>query len=362
MFKILFAILPVIYLAGNGYLYWRTLQLISTLPLWSKVVVSVLFWTAAFSMFISLALRDAGLSDLLLRLLYMTGSIWMVFLLYCVILLAAFDVARIVWPALGPGLKYAAPLAVCMLAAGYVIYLHPKVERLEIVLDKPMEDLTVVAVSDVHLGHGTGVKALKKYVGMINSQNPDVVVVAGDLIDNSVQPLLNAPFAEILDSIDAPDGIYMVPGNHEYISGIDACEAFVSGTRITMLRDSIAALPGGLQLVGRDDRSNGNRLSLDMLLAGADMSKPVFVLDHQPYCLAQSDSLGVDIQFSGHTHRGQIWPLNWLTDALYEQSHGYRKWSHAHIFVSSGLSLWGPPFRIGTRSDMAVLHISGTGC
>ena len=177
-----------------------------------------------------------------------------------------------------------------------------------------------------------------------------------------MQPLLNAPFAEILDSIDAPDGIYMVPGNHEYISGIDACEAFVSGTRITMLRDSIAALPGGLQLVGRDDRSNGNRLSLDMLLAGADMSKPVFVLDHQPYCLAQSDSLGVDIQFSGHTHRGQIWPLNWLTDALYEQSHGYRKWSHAHIFVSSGLSLWGPPFRIGTRSDMAVLHISGTGC
>ena len=90
MFKILFAILPVIYLAGNGYLYWRTLQLISTLPLWSKVVVSVLFWTAAFSMFISLALRDAGLSDLLLRLLYMTGSIWMVFLLYCVILLSAF--------------------------------------------------------------------------------------------------------------------------------------------------------------------------------------------------------------------------------------------------------------------------------
>lgn len=220
MFRILFAVLPFIYLAGNGYLYWRTLQLMSSLPLWSKVAVSVLFWTAAFSLFISLALRNAGVSDLLLRILYMAGSIWMVFLLYCVILLAAFDVARIFWPVLGPGLKYAAPLAACVLVAGYVIYIHPKVERLEIVLDKPMKDLTVVAVSDVHLGHGTGVKALKKYVGMINSQNPDVVVVAGDLIDNSVQPLLNAPFAEILDSIDAPDGIYMVPGNHEYISGI----------------------------------------------------------------------------------------------------------------------------------------------
>ena len=159
----------------------------------------------------------------------------------------------------------------------------------------------------------------------------------------------------------APMGIYMVPGNHEYISGIEACESFVSGTRITLLRDSMAVLPGGLQLVGRDDRSNRNRLPLDTLLAGADMTRPVFVLDHQPYDLAQSDSLGVDIQVSGHTHRGQIWPLNWLTDALYEQSHGSRKWPHSHIFVSSGLSLWGPPFRIGTRSDMAVLHISGNG-
>lgn len=359
MFKILFALLPVVVLAGNAYLYWRTLQLMSSLPLWFRIVVSFLFWTAAFSLFISFALRDSGVSGLLIRTLYMAGSIWMVFLLYCVILLAAFDLAGIFLPSLGPGLKYAAPLAACILAAGYVVYLHPKVERVEIRLDKPMEELTVVAVSDVHLGYATDVKALKRYVRLINRQNPDVLVIAGDMIDNGVGPLVNAPFAEVLDSIDAPDGIYMVPGNHEYISGMEACESFISGTRIVLMRDSVAVLRGGLQLVGRDDRSNRNRLPLDSLLAGADMSKPVFVLDHQPYGLAQSDSLGVDIQFSGHTHHGQVWPLSWLTDILYEQSHGYRKWPHSHIFVSSGLALWGPPFRIGTVSDMAVFHISG---
>ena len=80
--------------------------------------------------------------------------------------------------------------------------------------------------------------------------------------------------------------------------------------------------------------------------------------DHQPYDLAHADSLGIDLQISGHTHAGQIWPLTLIIDRMYEQGHGYRKWNHAHIYVSSGLSLWGPPFRIGSRSDLAVIDIT----
>jgi predicted MPP superfamily phosphohydrolase len=89
----------------------------------------------------------------------------------------------------------------------------------------------------------------------------------------------------------------------------------------------------------------------------AEASRPIVVLDHQPYDIVASDRLGVDIHLSGHTHRGQVWPLSWLTDAIYDQSHGYRKWENTHAYVSSGLSLWGPPFRIGTHSDMAVIDI-----
>ena len=84
---------------------------------------------------------------------------------------------------------------------------------------------------------------------------------------------------------------------------------------------------------------------------------PVILLDHQPYEVAHKDSLGVDVQFSGHTHRGQVWPMSQLVDSMYEQSHGYRKWTHSHIWVSSGLSLWGPPLRIGTDSDFAVIDL-----
>lgn len=93
-------------------------------------------------------------------------------------------------------------------------------------------------------------------------------------------------------------------------------------------------------------------------MAEIDKSNPILLLDHQPYKLTESEAAGVDLQFSGHTHRGQVWPMNWVTDHIYEQSHGYRQWGNSHIYVSSGLSLWGPPFRIGTESDMAVFHLS----
>jgi hypothetical protein len=86
---------------------------------------------------------------------------------------------------------------------------------------------------------------------------------------------------------------------------------------------------------------------------------PVFLLDHQPYGLAENDALGIDVQFSGHTHGGQLWPGNLLVRRMYEQATGWKRWEHAFVYVSSGLSLWGPPFRIGTSSDMAVLVLHG---
>ena len=116
-------------------------------------------------------------------------------------------------------------------------------------------------------------------------------------------------------------------------------------------------MPGGLQIVGRDDRNNRRRATLEELLQQCNSKKPVLQLDHQPYNLAKVDSLGVDMQISGHTHRGQVWPLSLITDYMYEQSYGYRKWNNAHIYVSSGLSLWGPPFRIGTHSEIAVFTL-----
>lgn len=359
MMKIIFLMLPVVYLAGNGYLFLRVWQAMNSMPVLCKVVLTVLFWIVAFSLFVGIGLRDAQIPDVMLKCMLRVGAVWMGFLLYMVLLLAVFDVAGIFVPALKRSLMFAFPLTLCILCYGYINYRHPRVEHISISLDKKQEvsPIRIAAISDVHLGYGTGVSTLRKYVELVNSQNPDLILIAGDLIDNSVRPLLHEPYAEVLSDLKAPMGIYMVPGNHEYISGIEACAEFLENTSVHLLRDSIVTLPGGIQIIGRDDLSNRERKNLEQLLDDTDRTFPVIVLDHQPYDLAKTDSLGVDIQISGHTHRGQIWPLNWFTDHLFEQSHGYRKWTHSHIFVSSGLSLWGPPFRIGTHSDMAIIEI-----
>ena len=191
---------------------------------------------------------------------------------------------------------------------------------------------------------------------LINAPHPDLILISGDLIDNSVVPLYTENMAEELANLKAPMGIYMVLGNHEYISGIDESIRYIKSTQIQLLRDSVVTLPNGIQLIGRDDRHNRKRHSLQELMVNIDKSKPIILLDHQPFDLEKTEAAGIDLQFSGHTHHGQIWPINWVTDYIFEQSHGYRQWGNSHVYVSSGLSLWGPPFRIGTHSEMVIFN------
>lgn len=361
--KIAFILLPIVYLLGNGYLFLRSLQALSFLPLWGKVVFGLLFWLIAFSLFAAIGLREFALPDWLLRTLHTAGSVWMVFLLYAVLLLIVADVVKRFVPTMGHSLWYALPVACLILVYGYINYKHPRVEEIKVSTTRKTEGQTlrIVAVSDVHLGYGTGVSQLQHYVDLINAQKPDVVLIVGDLIDNSVTPLQQKPFDQVLAQIEAQQGVYMVPGNHEYISGIDRVKNYLDKTSIILLQDSVVTLPCGVQIVGRDDLSNKRRKSLADLLAKTDRERPTIVLDHQPYHLKQADSLQVDLLICGHTHRGQVFPLNLITDQLFEQSHGYRKWTNSHIWVSSGLSLWGPPFRIGTNSELAVIDIQAKG-
>lgn len=358
--KMMFLSMIAAYLCGNVYIFIRTLQSVSSLSLGWKLLISSCYWLAALSLVISLFVRNVELPASLSRVMFTIGSSWLVFTLYMVLALLVTDLARLFLPALKSyGFGIALGFTVLLLAYGYLNYRHPDIHRMEITLDKPLPEqpVKVVAISDVHLGNGTRKPQLKEFVNMINAEQPDLILIGGDLIDNSLLPVYQQHMAEELNQLKAPMGIYMVPGNHEYISGLNECEQFLRGTPIRLLRDSIVTLPNGLQLIGRDDRSNRRRAPLAQLMQKADPTKPTLLIDHQPYEVAQKDSLGIDIQFSGHTHRGQVWPLSLLVDHLYEQSHGYRKWPHSHVYVSCGLSLWGPPFRIGTNSDMGVMTI-----
>lgn len=355
--KLFFLLIPILYLAGNGYVYARALQSMHFVPLWGKVAMSVVYWMVVFSLIVALFGREM-LPSWLLRIMYVAGSVWLVYTLYMVMSLLVVDAVKLFLPAFQYGFWCALGITVCVLGYGYYNYRNPVVNEMMLSMDKPLDaSVRVVAVSDVHLGFATGKKQLQKYVELINSQKPDVILIAGDLIDNSVAPLREERMNEELSQLKAPMGVYMVPGNHEYISGIDEVEDFLRNTPIVLLRDSVVTLPCGVQIVGRDDRHNRRRIPLNDIMRKTDGSKPIVMLDHQPYQVAKKDSAGVDVQISGHTHRGQVFPMNLLVDAMYEQSWGYRKWSHSHVYVSSGLSLWGPPFRIGTDSDVAVITL-----
>ena len=349
----------IAYTGGNLYLFVRSLQQMSGMPVWAKVMFGAIFWVVAFALFVALGARNVDMPEVVARTMFRVGSAWMVFLLYMVLSLVVVDLLRLALPHFN-GFYYALGFTLCLLAYGYWNYRHPDIVELDIKLEKPLEKpLRVVAVSDIHLGYGTDKKSLQRYVKMINEQQPDLILIGGDLIDNSLKPVREQRMEEELNELKAPLGIYMVMGNHEYISGAEECEEFLGRTSVKLLRDSIATLPCGVQIVGRDDRSNRNRKTLEELIAECDNEKPIIVMDHQPYQLMEADKAGIDMQFSGHTHRGQVFPLNVLTDKMYEQSHGYRHWSHAHIIVSSGLALWGPPFRIGTKSELVVINING---
>ena len=345
---------------ANAYIYVRMIQALPALSTEAKVLIGVCMAIATCGVFLSIALRSGGLPAVLSRGLFQVGSVWLVFLLYMVLALLVTD--AIAWMGLKIPYRFWATFSLCLivLVTGHYRYKHPKVNVMPLSFEKKCthgKPLTIVAVSDVHLGEGTGRKALARYVDLINAQHPDVIVIVGDLVDNSVGPLYRDRMADELARLSAPHGIFMVPGNHEYISGIESVELFVKDTPITLLRDSMVTLPGNIQLIGRDDKSNPTRICLDTLMACTDVTRPVIVLDHQPYGVAKADSLGVDLLFCGHTHRGQVWPLTWLTDRLFEQSHGYRRWTHSHVYVSQGLSLWGPPFRIGSDSELVVFQV-----
>ncbi|MDR1402104.1 MAG: metallophosphoesterase [Tannerellaceae bacterium] len=356
-----FIILFGLYFSGNVYVFIRGWQALWGLPIGFKLTAAVLYWLGAAS-FLYMLKRDAAIPATLAHYLHQIGTGWLVFTLYMVMGLLAADLLRLFHVQCACRFFIVLGGVVCVLLYGFIHYKRPTIKQLDITLNKPDAPaagvLKIVAVSDVHLGYGTNKAALQKYVSLINAQRPDLILIAGDLIDNSVVLLRAQRMDEELAQLKAPLGIYMVPGNHEYISGIDESKAFFRSARIQLLCDSVVTLPNGLQIAGRDDYSNRRRLPVGELVGKANPAWPIILLDHQPRELDKAAETGVDLQISGHTHRGQVWPLTLVTGQLFELGYGYLKKGNTHFYTSSGLSLWGPPFRIGSDSELVVCNLT----
>ena len=357
-----FILLLISYLLGNVYIFVRGLQALGHLSIAFRGTFSVFYWICVFLLVVSFAFRDSKQMPFCVgQTIFHIGSGWLVFTLYMVILLACTDLIRLFNKSFSYGFFISLALTISLLIYGYLNYKHPKKQVINISVNKPVNDsgkLKIVATSDWHLGFGTDIKLLKKYIDLINAENPDIILIGGDLIDNSITPVILQEMDKELNRLNATMGIYMVPGNHEYISGIKECTDFLNETKIQLLKDSAIVLSCGLQIIGRDDFGNRNRLSANDWSKLTDSSKPTIIIDHQPQNLSDAQHIGADLQFSGHTHDGQIIPLKYLTDWLFDISYGYEKRENTHFYVSSGLAIWGPPFRIGTNSEFVVFEFS----
>jgi uncharacterized protein len=356
---IIFIIILLSYIGANVYIFIRGAQAVTLFPTGLKITLAILFWVCVILLFISFFARNAKLPSALSGIVYEVGNSWLIVTLYLFLLLLIFDILKLCGVHYNYGFITSVIITCLALTYGYINYRHPKINNIKITLkDNGQHHLKILAFSDLHLGNGTRKKALQRYVKMINAQHPDIILIGGDLIDNSVAPLYEQNMKEEIDKLKAPLGIYMVPGNHEYYSGINESAKFIGSTQIRLLRDTVLTLKDSLQIIGRDDYTNSSRKSLKELMSSADRGKPTILLDHQPRRLSETQEEGINLQFSGHTHHGQVWPISWITDKIFEQSHGYKKWGNSNIYVSSGLSLFGPPFRIGTQSDIAVFNIA----
>lgn len=352
----------ILFIGGNAYIFIRAWQAMSGWPTWLKVALTILYWLSALTFFTVFRLRNMNIPASIAHYLHTIGTAWLVFTLYMVIALLLVEFLRFFsWYT--PNLFFLAlGVTLAILTCGYINYKNPRTVVVDLHINKPIggtfKELKAVAVSDLHLGYGTDRSALRSYVKKINSQNPDLIIIGGDLIDNNLRAIYAQNMNEVLNKLHAPLGVYMVPGNHEYYSGIHESEEFIKHTNIQLLKDSVVTLPNGLQIIGRDDRHNRSRESIFDLMNQVNRSHPILVIDHQPFDLQKPAEAGVDLQFSGHTHEGQVWPVNLYVKRLFEISHGLIKKENTYIYVSSGLSLWGPPFRIGTTSEMVVFNLT----
>lgn len=351
-------------LLGVGYSSYRIWMILPTM-LWGKVLALGL-WLLPMVLFIVMLLRP-GLPLWLERTCYTLGSSWIFVMMYVVMAFLLLDLGRLIWPDLRPLLNasLSGTLGVALVITAIFIYgnahYHSKVRvPLTIELDKPLyRELKVIGLSDLHLGYTIGRGELAQWVDMINAEKPDLILIAGDLVDGAIRPLMADSVYLELNRLQAPLGVYACLGNHEYIGGEADAEAFISRTGIRLLRDEAVLVDDSFYIVGRDDRTNAARQSIESLVSALDSTKPILVLDHRPYELERAEAAGVDFQLSGHTHRGQVFPVSLVVDQLYEISHGYLRKGGTQFYVSSGLGIWGGKFRIGTQSEYAVLTLKG---
>jgi predicted MPP superfamily phosphohydrolase len=305
---------------------------------------------------------------------------WLGILFFLVFSLAVTDVARVVTLHLVPRIAGSgAPadperrLAVSRLFAGLAAFLglgasgaalvsalsRVEVKRVRVAIERlppAFSGMRIVQISDIHVGPTIGRGFIDDLVTRINALSPDLVAITGDLVDGSVAEL-SAHVAPI-GRLSAKHGVYFVTGNHEYYSGAASWIAHLKTLGVRVLRNERVRIGGadGIDLAGIDDHS-AETSDIEQALAGRDRERACVLLAHQPKGIERADELGVDLQLSGHTHGGQLFPWNFMVRLQQPFVSGLHRLERAQIYVSRGTGYWGPPMRLGAPAEITEIEL-----
>lgn len=343
----------------------------------------IVFWFLALSYIISILLRSfLSVNNLLTSIFTSIGTICLAITCYLIILFPIVDIMKIILKKIGYegrfrnyasrfyGNEIAVFISVFMLI-GFGIWnaAHPVLTNYSLTINKKVNKITslnIVMISDVHLGTGIKEKGVDKMVTSINKLNPDIVLFCGDIMDESTTTQLKAYSAKAFKNIKSKYGVYAITGNHEYFeASLPETLYYFKEGNVRVLQDESAKIDDSFYIVGRNDPaaahiSKDNVKPLSEIMKSTDRSLPIIVMNHRPSNLQEAEKEKVDLQLSGHTHRGQFFPSNLITKMVYEDDYGYLKKDSFNLIVSSGYGTWGPPIRIGTNGEIVNIKLNFT--
>lgn len=375
--NIFFIVFISIYTLINSYIFIRGWQSLSYLP-FLKPFYIIVFLLFSLS-YIFIKIFSEKIPPFLHDSLLWIGSFWFAFLLYFVLILLLIDFVRLIdhfvpfLPAslsspnnltklfLGLGSTI---LVLLICTAGFINRANIRIKTLELTLPKKnssLNELNIAMFSDLHLSPINDEDFLKKIIAKVNELKADIILLPGDIVDDKPVILNRNGIGSSLKQIESKYGTFACTGNHEFINGADNSVKFMEDNKIKVLRDSIIKINDSFYIIGREDRGGsfmGNmRKPLNEILKNKTENLPTILLDHTPSGLNEAKENMIDLQLSGHTHNGQMFPLNFITGLIYEVSWGYLKKDDTQYYVSSGVGSWGPPVKLASDAEIVNIRI-----
>ncbi|MCX7746177.1 MAG: metallophosphoesterase [Clostridia bacterium] len=379
-FFILIAVVILLYGSINFYIGHRGMQAFGGfIPPIGRKIFWVLFGIIAFSYIIG-RLSYTTLPKVFVNGFTWVGAYWIAAMVYLLLVLAFIDLLRLMnrWIKVIPKDTLEKPMlpvwigtAVLVFAVGIIMYgvinaRNPKIRSYDIDIAKDagnLKDLRIAVVSDIHLGNIVGKNRLEKMVEMVNGLKPDLVLIPGDIVDDSVEPFVEQNMGEVFKRLKTKLGVYGVLGNHDYYGGRpDEAVRIFEESGIKMLIDNYVKVSDSFYIVGRTDPTiqrvlGQERKKLSDVMNGMNTALPMILMDHQPSKLSEPEKSGIDLQVSGHTHGGQVFPDSLITKRVFEQYWGYLRKGNFQLIVTSGFGTWGPPIRIGSYPEVLDIRV-----